>query len=217
MKKRLSETELIEHYKSVLLKFLPPKSTHIIATWILHYNFDLKITHNRQTKLGDYKSPYNGKRHKISINHNLNTYAFLITLVHEIAHLTAFEKYGHKIKPHGAEWKQEYKKLMLPFINDEILPVDIQQALNNYLINPAAASCTDEVLLRTLKRYDKPNETLVYLEDIPEKSIFKIAPNRIFEKGEKLRKRYKCQELDTKRIYLFSPLAEVKLVQKGLF
>ncbi|HRG60070.1 MAG TPA: SprT-like domain-containing protein [Bacteroidia bacterium] len=213
---KLSEEELIAQYKKILSKFLPEQSVQTIAIWVRHYNFDLKITHSRSTKLGDYRSPFKGQRHKITINHNLNKFAFLITLVHEVAHLTAFEKFSHNIKPHGEEWKNEYKKLMQPFLNESILPMDVQIALKNYLINPAASSCADENLLRTLRKYDKPNESLVHLEDLPFKTIFKISGSRYFEKGEKLRKRYKCVELSTKRIYLFSPVAEVAPVQKTL-
>jgi hypothetical protein len=189
---KLNQTELIEQYKTVLLRFLPEHSVPTIAGWVLHFNFDLKITRSRTTKLGDYRSPFKGGRHKITVNHNLNRYAFLITLVHEIAHLSAFEKYSHRIKPHGEEWKQEYKKLMDPFLQEHILPADIQIALESYLINPAASSCADENLLRTLRKYDKKTDTSVHLEDLPFKTIFKINPERYFEKGEKQRKRFKC-------------------------
>jgi hypothetical protein len=213
---KLTESELIEQYKKVLSRYLPEQSVHTIAMWVRQYNFDLKITSSRSTKLGDYRSPFKGQRHKITVNHNLNRYAFLITLVHEVAHLTAFEKYSHQIKPHGKEWKQEYKLLMHPFLHESVLPLDVQLALKNYLINPAASSCADENLLRVLKKYDKPSETLVHIEDLPFKTIFKISPERYFEKGEKLRKRYKCLELATKRIYLFSPVAEVTPIQKTL-
>lgn len=216
MSVKLTEAQLIAQYKTVLSNFLPEESVHTIALWVRQYNFDLKITEGRSTKLGDYRSPIKGKRHKITVNHNLNKYAFLITLVHEVAHLTAYEKYRHHIKPHGEEWKQEYKRLMIPFLHERILPNDVQKALTGYLVNPAASSCADENLLRTLKKYDKPSETLVHLEDVPVKTIFKIAPERYFEKGEKLRKRFKCLELATKRMYLFSPVAEVTVVQQPL-
>jgi len=213
---KLTEAELLAQYKSVLSKYLPEQSVHTIALWVRQHNFDLKITTSRSTKLGDYRSPFKGQRHKITVNHNLNKYAFLITLVHEVAHLTAFEKHSHRIKPHGDEWKQEYKRLMHPFLHESILPNDVQLALTSYLINPAASSCADENLLRTLKKYDKPNEAVAHLEDLTFKTIFKISNERYFEKGEKLRKRYKCIELATKRVYLFSPLAEVTPVQKTL-
>lgn len=216
MTTKLTEAELLSQYKHILSRYLPEQSIHTIALWVLQYNFDLKITHSRSTKLGDYRSPFKGQRHKITVNHNLNRYAFLITLVHEVAHLTAFEKYSHRIKPHGDEWKQEYKRLMDPFLHESILPANVQAALKSYLVNPAASSCADENLLRVLKSYDKPNDAIVHIEDLPFKTIFKINPERYFEKGEKLRKRYKCIELATKRVYLFSPVAEVTPVQKTL-
>lgn len=216
MNVKLTEAELIAQYKRILSRYLPEESVTTIALWVRQYNFDLKITSSRSTKLGDYRSPFKGQRHKITVNHNLNKYAFLITLVHEVAHLTAFEKHGHRIKPHGEEWKQEYKKLMHPFLHERILPDNVQFALISYLVNPAASSCADENLLRVLKSYDKPNESIVHIEDLPIKTVFKISPERYFEKGEKLRKRYKCIELATKRVYLFSPVAEVTPVQKTL-
>jgi hypothetical protein len=44
----------------------------------------------RQTRHGDYRKGVNGK-HEITVNSNLNKYKFLITLIHEISHLVAFE------------------------------------------------------------------------------------------------------------------------------
>jgi predicted SprT family Zn-dependent metalloprotease len=38
----------------------------------------------------------------------------LITLIHEISHLVAFEKFGRNIKPHGNEWKYSFQRLMIP-------------------------------------------------------------------------------------------------------
>jgi len=42
--------------------------------------------------------------------------------------------------------------------------------------------------------------------------MFKLKDGRIFRKEEKLRKRYKCTEISSKRVYLFSPVAEVELI-----
>ncbi len=205
----IKEHELIEGYKKILVNYLPSPTVHTIALWIRHYNFDLKITAGRSTKLGDYRSPYGGKRHRISINHNLNPYSFLITLVHEVAHLTTYQKHKHPIKPHGLEWRSEFQALMTPFLNQHILPPEVEESLKQYLLHPAASTCSDDALLRALKKYDKSRDHWVHLEEIPQNSIFRIAQNRIFEKREKLRKRYKCIEINTQRVYLFSPLAEV--------
>jgi hypothetical protein len=45
------------------------------------------------------------------------------------------------------------------------------------------------------------------------KALFKLKNGRVFRRDEKLRKRYKCTEIKTKRVYLFSPIAEVEMVE----
>lgn len=190
----------------------------LVAQWIVDLDFKLKITKERQSKLGDYTSPHNGLNHIITINHNLNTYAFLITLVHEIAHLTTYNKHRNNVAPHGEEWKREFKVLMQPFLSTDIFPVDVFYAVRKYLQNPAAASCSDITLLRTLKLYDEPSDgrLTVLLERLPYKSHFLYNGSRVFEKGERIRKRYRCTELSSGTVYLFSPVAEVELFEQGL-
>ena len=198
-------------YQHLLSKYLPVKSIDLIVDWITEYKIHLKITKTRTTKLGDYHPPSDKHGHRISINHDLNKYAFLITLVHEIAHLINWEKYKNKVKPHGGEWKNEYQSLMKNFTGTNIFPPDILGAINNHMTNPFASSCTDIGLVRILRKHDN-SKTSSHLEDIPQAAVFKIKNGRTFYKGEKLRKRYKCKDLNNHRIYLFSPLAEVKLI-----
>jgi SprT protein len=174
----------------------------------------LKITKARLTKLGDYRHPYNGKPHEITINHNLNSYSFLITLVHEIAHLTTWNKYRRKVLPHGMEWKEEFRNLLKPVFELNIFPEEIFECLKNYSVNPKASSCADTELMKVLKKYDK-NSEFVHLEDIPEKSVFSLKSGRTFIKGEKIRKRYKCIDTTNKKLYLVSPVAEV--IQTSFF
>ena len=109
-----------ERNEVILKKYIPETAVALIAKWIVDYDFKLKIKKERSTKLGDYRSPFNGSNHQVTVNFNLNKYAFLVTLVHEIAHLTTFNKYKNSVLPHGAEWKQEFKKLMQPFLNSDV-------------------------------------------------------------------------------------------------
>ncbi|MFH1320003.1 MAG: SprT-like domain-containing protein [Bacteroidota bacterium] len=200
------------HNQQILSKYLPGNSIALITDWISKYNFNLKITRKRVTKFGDYHYPSNKVGHRISINNDLNKYAFLITLVHEIAHLIIWEKYKKKVKPHGNEWKNEYRALMKNFIVHSIFPSDILEAINAYMVNPYASSASDIGLMRTLRKYDD-NKSLTYIEDIPRGSVFRIKSGRTFCKGEKLRKRYKCEDLYNKKIYLFNPLTDVTPVR----
>jgi hypothetical protein len=202
----------VERNRSILYKYIPEKAVPVITEWIYQYDFKLRIKKSRSSKYGDYRPPAAGMNHQISINHDLNKYAFLITLVHEIAHLTNWNKHRDRVKPHGNEWKEDFKRLMAGFMNSEIFPDDVIYALRSYMSNPAASSCSDSNLLRALKKYDQRDDT-VLLEELPKESIF-LFSGRAFVKGEQIRKRFRCKEKGTARIYLFDPLAEVKLVEK---
>ena len=200
----------MEHRESLaeqLKPFLPEESLSIAVEWIATYKIFLTITQKRSSILGDYRRPENGKGHRISINGDLNRYAFLITLVHEVAHLTTWSKHYDTVSSHGREWKQEFKLLMDEFSGKRIFPGDIRSALKKYLVNPSATHCDDPHLMKVLNSYNK--QASLHLEDLAADSVFEWA-NKQFRKGEKIRKRYRCVELATSRTYIFSPVAEVK-------
>src|SRR3954471_22255295 len=96
----------LERNQNILYKYIPEKAVPIIAEWIYVHDFKLRIKKTRTSKYGDYRPPHSGNNHQITINYDMNKYAFLITLVHEIAHLTNWNKYKDRVKPHGEEWKQ---------------------------------------------------------------------------------------------------------------
>jgi len=198
----------LDRNKAILRKYIPEPAVELIAVWIVTYDFKLKIKKSRSSKYGDYRPPRPNTNHQITINNDLNPYAFLITLVHEIAHLGNFNKNKNRVLPHGVEWKQEYKEMMKHFLHAHIFPADVILALSNYMKNPAASSCSDVSLLRVLKKYDTRTDT-VLLEEVPEKTMFKIKGERLFIKGERIRKRFRCKEVKSNRDYLFNPLSEV--------
>jgi SprT protein len=206
----------LERNKNILYKYIPEKAVPLISEWVYRYDFKLRIKKSRSSKYGDYRPPLKGLNHQITINYDMNKYAFLITLVHEIAHLTCWNRYQDRVMPHGSEWKEEYKQLMQHFLHNEYFPDDVIHALRRYMIDPAASSCSDTHLLRTLKKYDV-REGTVLLEELGQGSIFSYGANRQFLKGEKVRKRFKCTELKTNRLYLFDPLTEVSAVSAALF
>jgi SprT protein len=205
----------IERNSAILKKYIPAAAVDLVAHWIVDLDFKLKITKERTSKLGDYRPPHSGLNHQITINYNLNTYSFFVTLIHEIAHLTTWNKYRNSVSPHGEEWKAEFRRMMLPFLNEVIFPEDVLHAVKKYLQNPAAASCSDAQLLRTLKRYDKQDENnqLIFLEKLPFNSVFRYNEDRLFVKGQKIRTRFRCKEISTGSIYLFNALAEVEAFQ----
>lgn len=197
----------------VLEKYLPAEAAPVIAKWIDYFQCDFKISRNRNTKFGDYRPPVGNAHHRISVNFDLNPYAFLVTTVHEFAHLLTWNEHNRKAKPHGQEWKYNFKKMMRPFFDKNIFPGDVNRAIINYLNNPAASSCTDLNLFRVLRNYDTKTET-VSVEKLPVNSLFSMKNDRVFKKGEQVRKRFKCTEVKTGLVYLFSPVAEVTPISK---
>ena len=198
---------------TALSSFLPEGSFEEVAYYLHHYKVHLTITRERQSILGNYRNKVFDKNHRISVNGNLNKYSFLITLLHELAHLLAHEKYGHRIQAHGKQWKEEYGKILSEFIPKKNFPPEIEKLLAQSLKNPAATTCTEPHLIRALKKYDVKKEGYFFVEELPAGSLFKVNSGAIFKKGERIRKRFKCVEVSTKKIYLFSPVYEVVLVK----
>jgi len=194
-----------------LLKYIPEHAVKPVFELIVANQVHLKIVNERVTRHGDYRKGINGK-HEITVNANLNKYKFLITLIHEISHLVAFEKFGRNIKPHGDEWKYSFQILMVPYIRPEIFPPNLLPLLARHFKNPSASSDTDATLSLALKQYDLQNDKN-YIFEIPYGSVFRISNGKIFKKIALRVKRYECVEINSGRIYLFNPNAEVELLK----
>ena len=194
-----------------LSKYIPEQAVNPVFELIVANQVHLKIVNERVTRHGDYRRGASGK-HEITVNANLNKYKFLITLIHEISHLVAFEKFGRNIKPHGDEWKYSFQLLMVPFIRPEIFPPNILPLLARHFKNPKASSDTDATLSLALKEYDAENDKN-YIFELPYGSIFRISNGKIFKKIAQRVKRYECVEISSGRIYLFNPNAEVELLK----
>lgn len=204
-------------FSKQLSKYMPEAAAPIISQWINDTSCRFKVSRSRKTKLGDYRAPYRGSPHQITVNHDLNPYSFLITSIHEFAHLKTYQDHQSRVKPHGAEWKQNFVNLIQPFLKLSIFPNDIIIAISSYMNNPAASSCTDLNLYRALKKYDiKETEGAIVIEDLPQDTVFALKNGRTFKKMEKVRKRYKCLEMATNKIYLFHPIAEVFINESSI-
>lgn len=195
---------------STLKSYLPEGTFEPVLQYLQQFAVHLTIARERKSILGDYRHKTYGKNHRISVNGNLNSFAFLITLLHELAHLLTFEKYGHTVSAHGREWKTIFGQLLAQFLQHNVFPPDIHNSLLSSLHNPAASSCSDENLLRVLRRYDAKKDGWVFVENVPMGHLFKTPDGRVFKRGEKMRKRYRCTEEGTRRLYLFSAVYEVK-------
>jgi len=177
--------------------------------WI-DFPFDFKIVRARSSKLGDYRYDPRQETHWVTVNQNLNSYQFLITFVHEVAHRIVHKAHS-KQKPHGMEWKMCFQKLMLPLLRPEIFPEDILRVLARHMKNPKASSSADPRLMLALSQYDLSQYAGPTLKEIDLDREFRFR-KRTFRKLQEKRTRAVCLELNTQRRYLIPMMAEVKLI-----
>lgn len=201
---------LQQHHKSLMehfLKLIPEKSKKKVVNLLHLEPVIIKVAKKRISKHGDFRKKANGDFF-ITINESTNPYRFLITLLHEIAHYIVYKKYLNTSKPHGPEWKLAYRKILLPFLNNQIFPDQICRCLAHYIKNPKASTDRDLNLFMALRQYDKKENGSLILE-IEKGQIFRIKDGRKFIKLNKRRKLYECRDMKSNRIFLFSPQAEV--------
>ena len=200
-----------EEVVRVFEKYVPTAFVEYVVQLYLTSNVRFKIVGERKSKLGDFRAGRAGEKHQITVNGTLNSYSFLITTLHEFAHLQTYNAHGFRVLPHGNEWKNAFRKLLIPVIEEQSLPDDIRKALVQSLISTRASSCSDHQLSRVLKAYDERKDNTSLLEELPNNTTFALN-GKHFVKGPLRRKRYLCEEIHSKRKYLVNALAEVKPV-----
>ena len=196
-----------------ILELIPQASHELVKPLIFEKHLNIKIVKVRKTKHGDFKKLRNGSN-QITLNHINNKYRFLITLIHELAHFKVYKNIKKRVNPHGVEWKDTYKLLMLPFLNNKIFPNDILSKLATHIKNPSASTDSDTNLVVALNKYDYFNDNKIFLNDLSEDCLFEYDQGKVFLVKRKLRKRYICKELSSGREYLFSPVARIKSIEK---
>jgi len=197
-----------------LSQFLPDGAYDLVAPFFKSHVIHLSLTHERKSVLGDYRTPTKEHpEHRISINANLNPYSFLVTLLHELAHMFTFIQYGHKAAPHGPEWKEKYRHTLTPFLGKQIFPPDVERALHAYLQDPAASTCADPRLFKALYRYDERETGQKLVDQLPQNALF-VYDGQTYQIIERRRTRIKCKNIQNGKMYLFPGIAEVKEVKE---
>lgn len=202
-----------EKYRTILKKYIDHNYVDYVISLMISYPVTFRISKPRKTKLGDFKANNKGGLHQISVNSNLNPHSFLITTIHEFAHLKTYNEHGWKVRPHGKEWQLNYTELILPVIEKGHLPKDVHKALLNSLYKVKASSCTDINLHRVLLKYEKNIDDHIHLEELQKDTLF-LLNGRTFRKGNLRRTRFVCMEETTQKTYLVNALARVKEIKK---
>ncbi len=197
-------------FERILKPKIPQKAFEYCKILFEDNSFRVKIASDRISKSGDYRYHKIHRKHYISINDNLNIYAFLLTYIHEVAHLLTYLEFGHKVRAHGSEWKQTFRELMLPILNPSVFPDNILTVLVRHLRKPKASTHSDPALVKVLRMYDSPGEhSISELNDLVPGKIFEYNRKR-FRKIKKRRTRIICQELVSSKNYLIPGISLVK-------
>lgn len=188
-----------------LEKYLPQNTLKYLRIWFSDYYIHIKVTRNRNSKLGDYrKLPDNS--HEITVNSTLTPQLFFFVLTHELAHLIAFEKYGRKISPHGNEWKETFRNMLLESL--EIYDEELKPIIIKFSKSPKANFMASPDLVRYFHT-EKQDDTLQFIEEL-KKGEFFIYRNEKYLLEGLVKKNYLCKNLATGRKYSFKPLARVE-------
>jgi hypothetical protein len=205
-----------EHPLHQLSGYLPAGSFEPVVAYLHQYKVHLTVTKQRKSVLGDYRHAGWGGNHRISVNGNLNKYEFLITLLHELAHMLTYEVYRNKVEAHGKEWKSTYSKLLIGFVQLKVFTPEIEKALQKSIANPAATANGETELLLVLRKYNEAiKEDHTTVSQLLEGSLFQTENGKIFKRGPVRRKRIDCEEISTKLHYIFSPITVVKVLPEG--
>lgn len=203
-----------EQYIAILKKYLPEGCEDLIYTYMTQENVvKLHITRERKSKLGDYRCPQpQHDFHEISINGDLNSYFFLWVLLHEMAHLETWKRYGNKVMPHGHEWQGKYAELILSYL--QYFPKETQPMLHRYAKAIPLSQVLHTQIENNLHRYDSGFDAKeeLRLNDLHQDDVFELRnrPGIQFKALEKRRTRWRCVMLADGREYLVAGNALVK-------
>ncbi|WP_295199320.1 SprT-like domain-containing protein [uncultured Chryseobacterium sp.] len=188
-----------------LEKYLPDNTLPYLKNWFSEYYIHIKITRDRNSKLGDYRK-LPDRSHEITINSTLAPQLFFFVLTHELAHLIAFEKYGRRISPHGAEWKDTFRKMLLESL--EVYEQDLRPIISRFSRSPKANFMSSPELVRYF-HIRKDGDDLQFMEELKKGDSFIYRDEKYLLEGL-IKKNYLCRNLVTGRHYSFKPLARVK-------
>lgn len=189
----------------VLEQFLPENALPYLKIWFGSYPCHLKITKNRNSKLGDYRK-LPDKSHQITVNGTLEPQLFFFVLTHELAHLIAFEKYGRRISPHGVEWKQTFREMLLESLT--VYAEDLRPIIQKFSKSPKANFMASPDLVKYF-HVPKEDDEQTFIENLKKGELFEYK-KEIFVIEETTKKRYLCKNIKSSRKYYFRNLAQVK-------
>ena len=195
----------------ILGKYLPENSVSYCYQLWKEHSIQFKITRPRRSIYGNYC--FKNGAHHITVNGNLNKSSFLVTYLHEVAHLLTRKRFGNRVKPHGEEWKKAFAELMQPVLQSDIFPEPVLKALKRHLKNPSATSCSDPELFALL-RDETFSEGMKKAGECIRGEQFRFQ-DKYYEWIRSIRTRCEIRSLENGRLYRISSMALVEVNPEG--
>ena len=192
------------------INYIPPGAQPYCNSLRQKYDFKFILKRSRLTKLGDFRVNRATGEYSVSVNRDLNHFQFLITFIHELAHLKVAEDHPRSVKSHGKEWKIAFQELLQPVLIDTVFPEPLLSVLKKHMLNPKAAAGSDPELWNALKEFDS-HETNQQLSSVADGSIF-LFRKKQFTKIKKRRTRILCRAVGTNSLYLIPGIADVEVI-----
>lgn len=199
----------------VFKKYLPEKSVAYCHQLWQDHHIQFTISPPRKSVYGNYM--YRNGIHHISVNGDLSPESFLVTYLHEVAHLLVRKSTARRAKPHGIEWQRAFRSVMKPMLDSSVFNQELAHALARHLQKPRATSCTDPIMHRLLMGSTEleeadPNEAMVDKLYTGQRFIFR---SQIFKVSRKVRTRMECVREEDGALFRFQPTARVRLLESN--
>src|SRR5258708_6968343 len=160
-----------EKLQKTLTLHVPSESVgHCMELW-RRFDFEFRLRKSRITKIGDFTFRP-GRALRITVNQDLHPYLFLITYVHEVAHVAVHRQFGNRVDGHGNEWKNTFREILDPVLTQSVFPVELLGAIGKHMADPKATTFSDPDLMHAFRKYDPQARAMMFLSDIPQGSVF---------------------------------------------
>jgi len=196
----------------IFIKYFPAASVEYCHQLWVKYRIQFTISRPRKSVYGNYVC--RGGVHSISVNGDLNPEAFLVTYLHEVAHLLVHVSNKKRVLPHGKEWQTHFREVMKPMLEANIFEEKTARKLWQHLQSAKATSCSDPELHKLLMKHEEsPDSEGVAVSELNPGQLF-IYDARTFKVLRKLRTRTECIEINRSAVYRFSPLTRVRVLDE---
>ena len=196
----------VNHVNDYWKRLVHPNSINIFQKIIDEHPVIISISGERKSKHGDFRSFNSKRKDRISVNGSLSQDAFMITLIHELAHKITWDKFKHKVQPHGKEWKLNMFLLFKSFINQNLFSEEVERAIKIYQHDWKAVGSRMPQLYLALNPH---LESLKLLKDLDIDTRFSTENGRQFVKKKQLRSYCLCICCKTGDLYKIHQLATV--------